>query len=87
MEITSADTRHSALFQVRNTQAKTDPVKAELVFNRYGDQYFLSEVFDQANKDGSEVLESHYEKMMKKGGTQPIKHRIPGRHRARRTKT
>lgn len=83
MEITTADGRHSAIFQVRGTQAKTNPPKTELVFNKYGDTYFLSEVFDEGNKDGSEVLESHYEKMMKKGGTMPEKHRIPGRHHLR----
>ena len=82
MEISSADTRHSALFQVRQTEAKMDPAKTELVFNQYGDNYFLSQVFDEGNKYGSEVLESHYEKMMKKGGGQPVEHRIRGRHRA-----
>ncbi|MBI1763860.1 MAG: hypothetical protein HYR56_20745 [Acidobacteria bacterium] len=78
MEITSADTHHSALFQVRDAEATADPVKAELVFNRYGDQYFLAKIFDEGNKTGSEVLESHYERLLKKGETKPEQRHIPG---------
>ena len=42
MEIESADTRTSALFEVREAQASTTPQKAVLVFNHYGNRYFLS---------------------------------------------
>jgi hypothetical protein len=78
MEISSADGRHTAVFQVREGQAKTDPAKTELIFNKYGDQYFLSQVFDAGNKDGSDVVESHYEKLMKKSGGTVEKHHVPG---------
>lgn len=87
MEIRSADGRHAAVFQVRGAQAETNPSKTELIFNKYGDQYFLSKMFDEGNKDGNEVLESHYEKKMMKGGAKAEQHRVPGRHRAHQKKT
>jgi len=42
-EITSADGSTSALFQVQNTDANATPAKTELVFNKYGNRYFLGE--------------------------------------------
>lgn len=83
MEITSADGHHSAVFLVRATQANAGVPKTELIFNKYGDKYFLSEVFDEGNQNGSEVLESNYEKIIKKGGARAEQHRIPGRHHQR----
>jgi hypothetical protein len=44
MEISTSDGRHSALFQVRDAQASTSPPKTELIFNKYGDNYFLEGV-------------------------------------------
>ncbi len=86
MEIRGADGRHAAVFQVMGTQAETNPPKTELIFNKYGDQYFLSKMFDEGNKDGSEALESHYEKMMRKSGVQPEKHRVPARRHSHKAK-
>jgi hypothetical protein len=45
MEIQSADGRTSALFQVREAQDSTEPNKSVLVFNHYGNRYFLSKLF------------------------------------------
>jgi len=42
LEITSADGRVSAVFSIEASQASTTPVKNELIFNKYGDRYFLS---------------------------------------------
>lgn len=80
MEIRSADGNHAAIFQVMSAQAETSPSKTELIFNKYGNQYFLSKVFDEANKYGSEALESHYEKMVRKNGLKPEKHHVSARH-------
>jgi hypothetical protein len=62
MEISSVDGTTSALFQVRDAQAKSSPAKNELVFKKYGNRYFLDKLFDEANPSGSAVLESSYEK-------------------------
>ena len=62
MEIMSADGTISALFQVQETEAKSTPAKNELVFNKYGNRYFLNKLFEEGNASGSQVVESRYEK-------------------------
>jgi len=62
MEISSPDGSTSALFQVRPAEASSAPAKSELIFNKYGNRYFLAKVFDEGNPTGSQVLESRYEK-------------------------
>jgi len=62
MEITSADGSTSALFQVRAAEANSAPAKSELIFNKYGNRYFLAKLFDEGNPSGSQVMESRYEK-------------------------
>jgi hypothetical protein len=66
MEISSADGKMSALFDVESAQAKTTPEKSELIFNKYGDQYFLSELFDEGEVDGSKLVTSNAEKKASK---------------------
>ena len=67
MEISSMDGSSSAFFQVQESYAKTTPDRSELIFNKYGDQYFLSKLFDQGEPDGSELTESRGEKQISKG--------------------
>jgi len=66
MQISSADRKLSALFEVESTQARTTPEKSELVFNEYGDRYFLSEVYDEGSVDGSRLSPSRDEKRASK---------------------
>lgn len=61
MQISSMDGARSALFQVQESDAKDTPTKSELIFNKYGDQYFLAKLYDQGERIGSEVLKSRYE--------------------------
>jgi hypothetical protein len=74
MEITSADGSTSALFQVQETDAKDTPTKSELIFNKYGDQYFLADLFDEGESSGSEVLKSRYEQRISKNTEQAQEH-------------
>src|ERR1700747_3699563 len=62
MEIISADGSTSALFQVQESDANSAPAKSELIFNKYGNRYFLSKLFDEGNPSGSKVVESRYER-------------------------
>jgi hypothetical protein len=62
MEISSADGSASALFQVQDAETNSEPAKSELVFNKYGNRYFLAKLYDQGNPSGSQVVESRYEK-------------------------
>jgi hypothetical protein len=42
MEIISEDGSTSALFDVRDAEANSRPAKSELIFNKYGNRYFLA---------------------------------------------
>jgi hypothetical protein len=67
MEISTLDGSRSALFQVQESDANSTPSKSELIFNKYGDNYFLSELFDQGEPSGSKVMESGDEKKISQG--------------------
>jgi hypothetical protein len=74
MEIISADDSTSALFRVQETDANSAPTKSELIFNKYGNRYFLAELFDEGNPSGSELIESAYEKQISKGAVAAQEH-------------
>ena len=80
MEIQSADGRTSALFEVREAQDSTSPKKTELVFNHYGNRYFLSKLFDEGEKLGSAVVESGYSKQYASGGASDEERDVPTSH-------
>lgn len=80
MEISSADGSISALFDVEDAQANSTPAKSELIFNKYGDNYFLSKLFDEGNPEGSKVVpKSRYEKKMGTGAAEAA--HVPAHHR------
>jgi len=66
MQISRKDGTKSMLFDVESAQLNSTPEKTELIFNKYGDRYFLSEMFDEGNPDGSRVFASSDEKMASK---------------------
>jgi hypothetical protein len=74
MEIRSADGSTSALFEVQPAVAKSVPTKSELIFNKYGDRYFLAELFDEGSTSGSELPKSRYEKKISPVPTEPQAH-------------
>jgi hypothetical protein len=61
MEISRADGSTSALFEVHQTQVNAAPAKTELIFNKYGNRYFLTKLFDEGQPSGSTVDKSRYE--------------------------
>jgi hypothetical protein len=80
MEISSADGKMSALFDVREAEANSAPAKGELIFNKYGNRYFLEKLFDESNPNGSAVIESRYEKRIDKATVEAQEH-VPAHHR------
>jgi hypothetical protein len=62
MEIASVDGSVSALFNVGFAEANPTPAKTELIFNKYGNRYFLTKLFDAGDPNGSELAKSSYEK-------------------------
>ena len=82
MEIRSADGSTSALFQVESAEANSTPAKSELIFNKYGNHYFLAKLFDEGNPSGSQVPKSPYEKRVSQGTAEAQAH-VPAHHRGR----
>jgi hypothetical protein len=80
IEISKPDGSVAVLLQVRETDAKSAPRKSELVFNRYGDKYFLEKLFDEGESSGSQVVESSYEKRVGRAAAEAQEH-VPA-HRA-----
>ena len=80
MEISSEDGSTSALFDVESAEANSAPAKNELIFNKYGNRYFLAKLFDQENPSGSKVVESRYEKRIGQATAETQEH-VPARHR------
>jgi hypothetical protein len=80
MEISSADDSTSALFQVQEVEVSSQPAKSELIFNKYGDRYFLARLFDEGNPSGSQVVESKYEKRIS-GQAATAQEHVPASHR------
>jgi hypothetical protein len=80
MEISSVDGSASALFPVQAAEANSEPAKSELIFNKYGNRYFLAELFDEGNPSGNEAVKSGYEKRI---GQQAIEaqEQVPAHHR------
>jgi hypothetical protein len=79
MEISSADGSTSVLFDVQSAEARSEPAKDELIFNKYGNRYFLAKLFDEGNPSGEKVIESRYEKRI--GQTTEAQEHVPARHR------
>jgi hypothetical protein len=80
MEISSADGSTSALFEVHDAEANSAPAKSELIFNKYGNRYFLAKLFDEANPSGSQVDQSRYEKRVSQEAMEAQQH-VPAHHR------
>jgi len=83
MEITSVDGSTSALFQVEDSDANVAPAKSELIFNKYGDNYFLLKLYEEGNPGGTELIESGYEKRLSKGSVVAQEH-VPVLHKMQR---
>ncbi len=79
MEISKPDGSVAALFQVHAAEANSSPRKSELIFNKYGNKYFLEKLFDEGEADGSQVAESNYEKRVGQAAAEAQEH-VPAYH-------
>jgi hypothetical protein len=66
MELRDADGERLMLFLTGSAQAAREPDQTELIFDRFGDQYFLTEIFEAGNKAGAEVPKSRAERSLEK---------------------
>jgi len=66
MEIRSADGQSAVMFLTINKQEKDTRTPSELIFHKFGDKAFLSEIVEQGEMDGAEVVKSKMEKRLEK---------------------
>jgi hypothetical protein len=78
LEIRSVNGGKSIVFETEDAQKREDKVakKTELVFDKVGDQYFLSQVWVEGTPTGSELAKSKSEKRLEDGGSQSEKHSV-----------
>ena len=79
MEISNPDGSVAALFQVRSAEASSTARKSELIFNKYGNKYFLEKIFDEGASDGSQLVGSNYEKRVGQAAADAQEH-VPSSH-------
>ncbi|HZS04951.1 MAG TPA: hypothetical protein VFD58_08965 [Blastocatellia bacterium] len=71
--IRSRETGAIAVFQVNNDRTENGKTQAKLIFNRYGAQTFLSQIWDGYNKVGQKLGRSRAEReAAKKSGDQIV---------------
>jgi hypothetical protein len=80
MEISSMNGSAHALFQVHNADANAASDKTELIFNKYGNRYFLTKLFEEGRSRGSQVIESRYEKTVSQKEAMEAQVHVRARH-------
>jgi hypothetical protein len=68
MEITSTDGAEKRIFLVGSAQSSKMPDQSKLIFDRVGDQYFLSEIFEVGSNYGVDLNKSRAERQLEKDG-------------------
>jgi hypothetical protein len=68
--IQSRDGHATALFTTIPVQASETQEEARLVFHKYGDQYFLSQIWEAGGNSGRELLLPSSERQLAKNGSE-----------------
>jgi hypothetical protein len=66
LTIQSADAKNSAIRLANDIQANKTRKQARLVFHRYGNRYFLSEVWSGPDSTGRQVVKSRQERAIER---------------------
>lgn len=76
IEVRSADNRTAVIFETENASLDNAPKKTEILFDKLGNNYFLSQIFVEGENYGVQALESKTERRLKKGGQQAVKQSV-----------
>ena len=78
LELRSSNGRRAVIFETEAARTPNDDPasKTELVFDKVGDKYFLSQVWAEGNGSGSQLAKSKTEKRLEGDGTQTERHSI-----------
>lgn len=60
------DSKQENAFVAVNAEKREVPQKSELIFDKIGDHYFLSEIFEEGNNTGEQLPETRLEKRLVK---------------------
>ena len=66
MEITSKDKSQRLLLTIRPVRGTDIQEQSKLVFNRYGDQYFLSQLWIAGRSNGEELTKTVRERLLQR---------------------
>jgi hypothetical protein len=66
MSVSSADARTHLFQSTFETSLLTAKNKSTLIFHRYGDQYFLEQIFSGGEQEGTQVPESRSERTIRR---------------------
>ncbi|HEY0722982.1 MAG TPA: hypothetical protein VGD41_03100 [Pyrinomonadaceae bacterium] len=77
LEIRSADNKLAVLFDTEPVNVNRTKRTSELVFDRIGDTYFLSQVFLSGDEGGNELAKSKKQQRLEDGGSVSQKQSIP----------
>jgi hypothetical protein len=76
MELQSEDGKTAVTFPVNSSQMKNAPAQTEVFFHRYGNNEYLSRIFESDSAIGSRVVMTRSELSMQKNGTKPEEHAV-----------
>ena len=80
LELSSVNGHTTVIVDAETVKTKDQSIanKCELIFNKVGDRYFLSQVFVAGSSTGSELAKSRMEKRLEGDGGRPERHSIAG---------
>src|SRR5262245_9809353 len=76
MEISSEDGKTAVLFEILSAKDSATPLRSEVIFRKYGDDYVLSEIYESGNNIGAIVPKSHTERQYAKKSGVPSKESV-----------
>jgi len=77
MEIQRDDGKATAFFITNDSQPRQEPTASELIFNKYGNETFLSRVEERGNPDDAVLLKSKLEKQSERNESEESSTPLP----------
>lgn len=81
LEIRSANGKVGTILDTENTSLNQAPRKTEVIFDKIGNQYFLSQIFVEGENYGVQAIESKMERKLKDGGQLATKQSVASNRR------
>lgn len=85
-EIRSANGRKAVIFETQDVQATQTPRQTEVVFDKIGDQYFLSQIWVIGSDAGDQLEKSKMQQSLETTGVKAERHSVAAHHKSSRTK-